>query len=164
MLLTNDYYPALSMSNCTVHTSTITKVNDHSISMDNGVTQELDVRDFLKKNLTNTNLLWDCLFGHRYLFWPQVSRCKTSLLHWKLREKIPWIYFAKMETKWTANVLRNSEQWNTEPFHTTRSEYRKQFFLFSFVSQHVTSIFYCRLSVTTQLCSWLNAKWTLWLM
>lgn len=44
LMLTNDYYPALNMSNCTVHTSKITKVNDHSITMENGDTQELDVR------------------------------------------------------------------------------------------------------------------------
>lgn len=44
MLLTNDYYPALNMPKSTVHTSAITKVNDHSITMANGVTQELDVR------------------------------------------------------------------------------------------------------------------------
>lgn len=43
LLLTNDYYPALNMSNCTVHNGKIEKVNDHSITMENGPTQELDV-------------------------------------------------------------------------------------------------------------------------
>lgn len=46
LLLTNDYYPALAMPHCTVHMSKITKVNDHSITMENGDTQELDVRPF----------------------------------------------------------------------------------------------------------------------
>lgn len=43
LLLTNDYYPALNMPQTTVHTSAITKVNDDSITMENGVTQKLDV-------------------------------------------------------------------------------------------------------------------------
>lgn len=46
LLLTNDYYPALNESHCTVHMSKITKVNDHSITMENGTTQELDVRPY----------------------------------------------------------------------------------------------------------------------
>lgn len=43
LMLTNDYYPALNMPHCTVHTSRIAKVDDHSITMENGVTQKLDV-------------------------------------------------------------------------------------------------------------------------
>ncbi|XP_037034951.1 FAD-binding monooxygenase ktnD-like [Bradysia coprophila] len=43
LLVTNDYYPALNQSNCTVHNSKITKVTDNSIIMENGVSQELDV-------------------------------------------------------------------------------------------------------------------------
>ncbi len=44
LLVTNDYYPALNSPHCTVHTDKITKVNDNSITMENGVTQQLDVR------------------------------------------------------------------------------------------------------------------------
>jgi len=43
LMLTNDYYPALNRSHCTVHSAKIEKVNDHSITMENGMTQKLDV-------------------------------------------------------------------------------------------------------------------------
>ncbi|KAG4073235.1 hypothetical protein HA402_008581 [Bradysia odoriphaga] len=43
MLLTNDYYPALNMPKTTIHTSTITQVGGNSFTMENGVTQKLDV-------------------------------------------------------------------------------------------------------------------------
>lgn len=87
MLLTNDYYPALSRPNCTVHTSTITNVNDHSITMENGVTQKLDVRNYLKKIFNKQQITCVRLFGHRYSFWLQASRYKTFSLHCKLLEK-----------------------------------------------------------------------------
>lgn len=48
LLLTNDYYPALKMPHCTVHSGKIAKVNDHSITMENGVTQELDVSNYTR--------------------------------------------------------------------------------------------------------------------
>lgn len=44
LLVTNDYYPALNMPHCTVHNAKILKVNTNSITMENGITQELDVR------------------------------------------------------------------------------------------------------------------------
>lgn len=70
LLLTNDYYPALNMPNCTVHSSKITKVNDHSITMENGVTQKLDVIvNFYQNTIGFLEFMYNLVgshFGYRF--------------------------------------------------------------------------------------------------
>ncbi len=97
MLLTNEYYPALNQSKSTVHTSKITKVNDHSITMENGVTQKLDV-SLSYKNVafrSNTISTW---------YIPQVLILATGFL---VQD-----FFAPMEItgKDSVNILQKWKQ------------------------------------------------------
>lgn len=82
MLLSNEYYPALNLSKTTVHSSTITNVNHNSITMENGVTQKLDVSLFSSIKIRITFI--DGVFNqNRCLFWLQVFVYKTFLRPWK---------------------------------------------------------------------------------